>query len=314
VLSLYATVSQLRAEVVELQESVRELKAKLNKDSSNSSRPPSSDHPWKKQTKKKPSSGNAPGGQPGHRAHCRALLPLEQVDIVIEYVAEQCEGCGGLLSSNDAFGESQRHQIADLPAIKPTVTEHRACDCRCTRCGTITKRSIPEKETKSAFGPNVHALVGILASRFHLSRAGLQECMEEIFGLSICVGTIQHMLEGVGRALEAPYHEALQALRQAPVRYFDETTWYIRNQRGYLWVGVCKLATVFTIAATRGQVVLRHWIGVNALAEGCIVQTDTAHTVWFRWNGEEFAMLTFAVICKAWRMKADTSASSVALR
>jgi hypothetical protein len=54
--------------------------------------------------------------------------------------------------------------------------------------------------------------------------------MEEIFGLPICVGTIQHMLEGVGRALETPYHKALEALRQAPVRYFDETTWYNRGR------------------------------------------------------------------------------------
>lgn len=270
-LSLQATVSQLQAEVVNLKERVRELEVKLKKDSSNSSRPPSSDLPWKKQTKKKPSSGNAPGGQPGHRGHCRALLPLEQVQNIIEYAAEECDGCGEFLSSNDACGEPQRHQVAELPPIEPTITEHRAYDRRCKRCGTISKRSIPEKETKSAFGPNVQALVGTLASGFHLSRAGLQECMEQIFGLSICVGTIQRMLEDIGCALEAPYNEALHVLRKAPVRYFDETTWYIKNQRGYLWAGVCKAATVFTIAATRGRVVLHRWIGVDALANGYIV-------------------------------------------
>ena len=79
---ILAMVTHYEARLREYEERIRELEerncvltARLNKDSSNSSKPPSSDPPNKKPEKKK-ASGNAPGGKSGHAFHARPLVPL----------------------------------------------------------------------------------------------------------------------------------------------------------------------------------------------------------------------------------------------
>ena len=74
-----ATPSAAQGVILTLQERVRELEAQLGHNSSNSSRPPSSDPPQTSARPKAPPSGRQRGGQPGHRGACRALLPIERV-------------------------------------------------------------------------------------------------------------------------------------------------------------------------------------------------------------------------------------------
>ncbi len=109
------------------------LEERLNKSSRNSSRPPSSDGPAvpKGKAKKKP-SGRRPGGQPGHKRHERALVPVEDVDKVVSLVPNRCEepSCGVRLKGTDP--NPLRHQLFELPKVAPIVSEYRrhalACD------------------------------------------------------------------------------------------------------------------------------------------------------------------------------------------
>src|SRR4051812_13474691 len=78
----------LRAENVVLQQRVRELEARLGQNSSNSSRPPSTDPPLAPETRRLPPTGRKRGGQPGHRGAYRGLLPVEEVDEVVGVVPE----------------------------------------------------------------------------------------------------------------------------------------------------------------------------------------------------------------------------------
>src|SRR5690242_6236396 len=87
----------LRAENAVLQARIRELEARLGQNSSNSSRPPSSDPPQAPARPKAPPSGRKRGGQPGHRGTFRALLPVAQVDEVVVVVPDACRHCGQLL-------------------------------------------------------------------------------------------------------------------------------------------------------------------------------------------------------------------------
>ena len=114
---LYQQVQALKAEVVKLQE-------RLNLNSNNSSKPPSSDGPKTKIVKGKPKGrGKKRGGQKGHAGHRRELLPIEQVDEVVEHKPEICAGCGGELEGADP--EAYRHQVTELPPIEPHVTDWR---------------------------------------------------------------------------------------------------------------------------------------------------------------------------------------------
>src|SRR3954454_2261499 len=89
-----ATPDAAQALILALQERIRELETRLGQDSSNSSRPPSSDPPQAPARPKEPPSGRKRGGQPGHRGAYRALLPVEQVDEVVAVVPEHCRHCG----------------------------------------------------------------------------------------------------------------------------------------------------------------------------------------------------------------------------
>src|SRR3954451_8451433 len=84
----------LRAENAILEARIRELEARLSQDSSNSSRPPSSDPPQASPRPKVPPSDRKRGGQPGHRGAFRALLPIEQVNEVVRVVPAVCRHCG----------------------------------------------------------------------------------------------------------------------------------------------------------------------------------------------------------------------------
>src|SRR5215212_7144704 len=84
-----AAIELLERTVAELRERVRELEARLALNSTNSSKPPSSDGPGTPRAAKKP-KGRKRGGQPGHRGHHRMLLPPERVDEVVQHTPESC--------------------------------------------------------------------------------------------------------------------------------------------------------------------------------------------------------------------------------
>jgi transposase len=267
----HAIIVAQQTQISQLETRIGALEARLNNNSSNSSQPPSSDKPWDKQKKPLPppdkKSGKKQGGQPGHLGRHRPLLPADQVDATVDYSAKQCMKCGDELSAQSEIGEIERYQTSEIPPVKTVVTEHRACDRRC-KCGTINKGRLPAAVRKSAFGPVAQALVGTLAGRYQMPRSATRECLDQIFGLQMSEGTIQHILENVGNVLEAPYNEALQAVREAYLRHFDETPWYIKNKYAQLWVGTCKIATVFKIAESRGSVVFIAWFGLEYLKFG----------------------------------------------
>ena len=107
---------RLKQHVEILQEKVRELTARLNQDSSNSSKPPSSDVPWKQRRKQKP-TGRMPGGQPGHEGKTREPLPPDEVDRTIAVVPEKCAGCRSTLRPEDVAGDPFRHQVIEIPPV-----------------------------------------------------------------------------------------------------------------------------------------------------------------------------------------------------
>jgi transposase len=135
----------LRAENAALQARVRELEAWLGQNSSNSSRPPSSDPPQAPARPKAPPSGRKRGGQPGHRGTCRALLPVEQVDEVVAVVPGVCRHCGQPLPQpvGRRRARAWRHQAVELLPLAVRVTEYQMAARRCPSCGKRTRADLP---------------------------------------------------------------------------------------------------------------------------------------------------------------------------
>ena len=138
-------IATLQEQVAALHRENAELRARLGQNSSNSSRPPSSDLPGTRRPPKRTPSGRAPGGQPGHPGHQRVLLPRDQVDHVIPLVPAVCRQCGELLPTTPGPGDpaDERQQVTELPSSRAEVTEYQLAARRCRGCGTVTRASRP---------------------------------------------------------------------------------------------------------------------------------------------------------------------------
>ena len=130
-------IAELRAQVEALLKCVADLEARLKQNSTNSDKPPSSDPPDAPRPGRKRKSGRAPGGQPGRQGKTRKLLPEDKVDGIHEHKPSACRGCGKRLRGSDPA--PRRHQVADLPPIRPVVNEHRLHALKCSGCGTTTR-------------------------------------------------------------------------------------------------------------------------------------------------------------------------------
>src|SRR5579872_111858 len=124
-----AAVSML---VQSFERRIAELEERLNKNSTNSSRPPSSDPPSVKRRPPVPASGKKRGGQTGHHRQARPLVPTEQLRQVIDCKPPECRWCHQELHGDDP--EPIRHQVAEVPPVRPTVDEYRLHRLVCPRC------------------------------------------------------------------------------------------------------------------------------------------------------------------------------------
>lgn len=252
---------QLTARVAELERQV----ALLSKDSSNSSKPPSSDGPAAKPRPKPPlkSRRRKRGGQLGHKGKTRQLIPASQVDEIIKVAPQQCKHCGrDLIPGIDGCNPSQKYwrfQTVDIPEPKPEVTEYHLECIRCS-CGGETWATLP-KEAQSGFGPRLTALLGHLTGLHRIPRRGCQEIAKTIFRIDISLGSVCKLHEEVSQSVERCYEHIRECLSEQKVINADETGWRTHGERRWLWVLVTPTLAFFHIAASRGSQVLREILG-----------------------------------------------------
>jgi hypothetical protein len=169
------------ARVAALEEQVSDLIARLSKDASNSHSSPSSDRPGRRQRRKKKGSGRKPGGQPGHKGHHRALLPESEVDHPVPVRAESRRCCGASLEGRPAVGEPMRVQQAELPRIRPVITEFQAVRVTCA-CGAINATPVRRDQT-GCTGPRLMATIAPLAGRYRLARDETTGLLRDLLGV-----------------------------------------------------------------------------------------------------------------------------------
>src|SRR5438067_6846424 len=133
--------------IVAQRERIRELEARLGQDSSNSSRPPSSDPPQAPPRPKAPPSGRKRGGQPGHRGAFRGLLPVEQVDEIVAVLPERCRHCQQPFPGTEPprRGRAWRHQVVELLPLAVRGTEYQMGVRRCPAWGKRRRADRPAR-------------------------------------------------------------------------------------------------------------------------------------------------------------------------
>ncbi len=264
---LYQLSKEQLVEIIKaLQTEMARLKESLNLDSKTSSKPPSTDL-LKKSEKKKPQpeadptqTKRKPGGQPGHEGKTRK--GFGRVDRIEVWGPEVCRDCGGKnFAPNTVKVEVQ--QVAQLVANPIEIVEYHRQHYQCTHCGASCVADwLEEMVPGQDLGVRLQALLGWLGNYAHMPYAKMRELLFELGGIDIGEGTLVATNKRVAQAIKPPV-EALGKLvkHEQPNVHVDETPWFIKGVKEWLWVVANKTFCLFTAADTRSRSELEQILG-----------------------------------------------------
>jgi transposase len=251
-----ATVETLQRQVVDLKRQV----AVLSKNSSNSSKRPSSDDLTKPPSHRRRKGKRKLGAQAGHPKHERTSFAPEEIDAFHDYHPACCPDCGNPLAPSDWAPKIL--QQAELPPIVVTKIEHRAHAGWCENCQKIHYAPFPpEVEKAGLFQERLTALVAYLKHAHHASFSTIRKFLRDVLDLRVCRGYLCNLIQKVSGALRQPYEELLERLPLEDVVNVDETGHKENGQPFWTWVFRADLYILFKIDASRGSQVLIEVLG-----------------------------------------------------
>jgi transposase len=275
---LQAVIDHFEKRIAGLETELAEVKAELaatKKTPRNSSLPPSTEHPHAKPAPRKDPSGKKPGGQPGHPRHERALIPLEQCQAVIPIKPETCRRCGEPLAGSDP--EVIRHQVWDIPEIKPVVTEYQLHRLVCPCCRESTCGQLPAGVPQGQAGPRLIALTALLMGCFKQSKRRVALFLEQVLNQPCSPGWVVKLQNHATAALTPAYEELARKLPAEDVLGIDESPTKEARLKSWLWVFVASTYTVFALRTTRAATVLQELL--TEAFDG-VVNCDRAKMYW----------------------------------
>jgi transposase len=187
------------------------------------------------------------------------LVPIEEVNVVIPVKPDRCRRCQQPLQGEDP--QPQRHQVTEIPPVKPVITEDRVHRLVCPACGEATRAALPAGVPPGGFGPRVQAITALCTGAYHLSKRTTQSVLQDLFGVPLGVGTISNLEHATVQAVAEPVAEARAYVQVQPTAYLDETGWREGRQRAWLWTAVTAYVTVFVVRLSRGAKVAQELLG-----------------------------------------------------
>jgi transposase len=262
--------------VQELEAQVRDLVAKLNTNASNSSLPPSANPLGAAKPVQKKKSARRRGAQPGHPPHLKQLLPPERVTHTEHFRPAHCAGCQAPLPPEAGPDDPapKRFQFIELPLVTATVTEYQAHGRTCPRCGHVTHATIPAEVRAHSVGPRLTGTLSYLTGCHGLSKRGVEEIADTVFGAPVALGTLANLEQEVSTAVAPAQQEALVAVRGAAVKSADETSWKLWGKLCWLWAAASAKVAVFVLHAKRSGLGLAALLGDDISG---ILQSDRWH-------------------------------------
>ncbi len=253
--ALRREIEVLRAENAGLRQEVADLRRQLDKNSSNSSKPPSSDgltKPPRVAGSTRGKSGKASGGQAGHAGG--ALKAAAKPDVIERHEAEGCRQCFAGLTRTMITGV-ERRQVFDLPERRLEVTEHQAMIYRCARCRGRTTAAFPEGVVSPAqYGGRVRAAAVYLNVQQLIPEDRAAQAMADLFGAArLCPDSVVAWGKRKAEEFGAVAAQIAALVAQAPVRHLDETGFRVAGKGQWLHTASTVALTSYRVTAKRGD-------------------------------------------------------------
>ncbi|MGN0138125.1 MAG: IS66 family transposase [Candidatus Methanomethylophilaceae archaeon] len=255
---LQEEIERLNGIIRSLLEKEKESTRRIRMDSSNSSKPPSSDGYRKpKPTSLREKSGRSPGGQPGHKGH-NITIPHEP-DEVIEHYPAGCEGCPRFSEcrSGSTFDCSESRYVIDAVMLTK-VTEHRRMNAACPMDKTEKEPmsgSFPEDvKAHVQYGDSFAVVVGLMDNYGAMSDFHISSLMRAFFGVTLSPGTVVSMTRRCAEKVKPVLGMIREEIIGSPVAHFDESGASIGDFLGWVHNSSTERFTYLTLSPKRGMV------------------------------------------------------------
>jgi transposase len=259
---LQAQVNALQARLDEMSAVVMSLREELTaarKDSSTSSKPPSSDI-VKPKPDQEDGAKRSIGGQPGHPKHERQPFPAEQVTHFEEHLLEACPCCGGPVHRNAYLARTVQQVDVEKPPL--TIEQHTFPEYWCPQCRKPVRAPLPPHVARGGLvGKDLTALIAFMKGVCHASFSTIRTFLRDVVGVTLSRGELSRILGKVSEALEKPYEELLLLLPDEGIINVDETGHRCNGKRWWTWCFRAELYTLYRIDACRNAEVLMDTLG-----------------------------------------------------
>lgn len=260
---------ELQTVIKKLEARIIELENNQKRDSSNSSKPPSTDtrrvqHTQSLRTK----SGKKPGGQPGHPGQtlCLSATP----DKIIIHHLKQCNCCGKNLNGS-VVADYECRQVFDIPPIKMLVTEHKSEIKTCPHCSVVSSAAFPDSVSQPVqYGTNVQQMAVYFTHYQLLPYQRTAQIFKDLFAHSLSSSFLVTNNQRCALNVQ-PFIEDLKVkLLDEPVLHADETGFYFEGNRNWLHTISTEQHSYYAVHTKRGIEAMQG-IGILPHYEGTLV-------------------------------------------
>jgi transposase len=249
-------IDLLLRKVSELERTV----AKLSKNSTNSSKPPSSDITRPKPQQRQKGKRKI-GAQPGHPRHERPLFLEADLKTFHDYRLSACPECD---NPDVTFLDLPPRVIQqlELETFLVTKDEHRSYPILCERCGKVHYHAFPPQVVQEGlFKERLTALVAYMKAVNHASFSTIRKFIRDILGEKVSRGYLRKVIEKASHALDQPYEQLLRLLPLEQALNVDETGHKENGEKFWTWVFRAELYVLFKIDKARSSRVLIDVLG-----------------------------------------------------
>ena len=262
-------IAKLEAQNAKQEKRIIDLEIRLNKNSTNSDKPSSTDSPYK--TKPRTSQNRKPKQPRNREGHSRKRLEPTHTQHILPGVCS----CGS--TNHSGLTQYHTHQVVELPEINLIVEDIVLHKRKCAECGKVTKGEIPQ-EKRTGYGPRLSAMIVELLGVHGDSRRGVQDFLASVLGISVSQGAIQKIVNRFTEALESHYQAIREAAHREPVNYIDETSWKTNGELKWLWAMTNTIVSFIMIHKHRSRAAFEELIGAW---EGILV--SDGYAVYRKW-------------------------------
>lgn len=233
----------------------------LEKNSSTSSKPPSSDMtPSPRPYPSREISGKKPGGQPGRKGI--AKIQTETPDTIITLHPKNCRSCQQSLEHVPEEETGIIRQVGEIPEIQLFITEYRQPVIVCPKCHARNTEPFPENVTASfQYGSRVKSMLAYLHVAQKLPFERLTKLIHDLLNISVSEGTLENCLAEAGEKSRPLQESIRKEIQKQPWLGSDETGTHVNGKKWWEWVWQNSVGALYVCAKSRGFSVVTEYFG-----------------------------------------------------